>query len=124
MPSGAGTVSAMDVVYNLLLVLHLVGWAMVLGSVLVAFREPKVSPGALHGILGALVAGLAMVGLASADVAGPDPNDPKVAVKLVIALVVAFLVWRGTRKPAAVTAGYLGAIAVLTVANVAIAVFW
>lgn len=114
----------MEIVYNLLLVLHLVGWAIVLGATLTSFRAPKVSAGSMHGILTALVAGLAMVGLASADVAGPAPDNAKVAVKLVIALVVAFLVWRGTRKPAAVSAGYLGVIATLTVANIAIAVLW
>ena|SRR5690625_3112544 len=114
----------MDVVYNLLLVLHLIGWAIVLGATLVSFREPVVSKGSMHGILTALVAGIAMVGLSSADVAGPDPNHMKIGVKLVIALVVAVLVWRGTRKPSSVTAGYLGAIAVLTVANIGIAVLW
>src|SRR5690625_126140 len=114
----------MDVVYNLFLVLHLIGWAIVLGATLVAFREPKVYSGSLHGILTALVAGVVMMGLGSADVAGPDPNNAKMTVKLVIALVVAFLVWRGIRKPAAVNTGYLGAIAVLTVANIGIAVFW
>lgn len=114
----------MDVVYNLLLVLHLLGWAIVLGATLVAFRQPTVFNGSLHGILTALVTGVAMVGLGSADVAGPEPNNTKIAIKLVIALVVAVLVWRGIRKSDAVTTGYLGAVAVLTVANVAIAVLW
>lgn len=114
----------MDVVYNILLILHLIGWAIVLGATLVSFREPVVSTGSWHGILTALVAGIAMVGLGSADVAGPEPDNVKIAVKLVIALVVAVLVWRGTRKPDSVTVGYLGAIAVFTVANIGIAVLW
>lgn len=114
----------MDVVYNLLLVLHLIGWAIVLGATLVSFREPRVPTASMHGILTALITGLAMVGVASAEVAGPEPNNAKVAVKLIIALVVTVLVWRGIRTPARVSAGYLGAIAVATVVNIAIAVFW
>jgi hypothetical protein len=46
-----------------------------------------------------------------------------VAVKLVVALVVAVLVWRGRRQES-VTTGYLGAIAGLTVLNIAVAVLW
>ena len=45
----------MDVVYNLLLVLHLIGWAIVLGATLVSFREPKVPTASMHGILTALI---------------------------------------------------------------------
>ena len=114
----------MDLVYNLLIVLHLLGWAIVLGGALVNLRTPKIATGVLHGILTALVTGILMVGIASAGIAGHDPNTTKVAVKLVVALVVAALVILGIRKPSRVTTGYLGAIAGLTALNVAIAVLW
>ena len=52
-----------------------------------------------------------------------DVNHVKIAVKLVVALVVGVLVWRG-RKQSSLTTGYLGAIAGLTVLNIAIAVLW
>ena len=45
----------MDLVYNVLVVLHLIGWAIVLGGTLVNLRTPKIATGVLHGILTALV---------------------------------------------------------------------
>lgn len=114
----------MEFLYHLLLVLHLLGWAIVLGGVLVNLRSAKIPKGVLHGILTALVTGLLMVGLASASDELRDPDNAKVAVKLVIALVVTALVVYGVRKPRKVTTGYLGAIAGLTAVNVAVAVFW
>jgi len=114
----------MDLVYSLLIVLHLVGWAIVLGGTLVNLRTPKIATGVLHGILTALVTGLALAGIASAGLAGHGPDPAKLAVKLVVALVVTALVVLGVRKPARVTTGYLAAIAGLTVVNVAVAVIW
>ena len=112
----------MTVVLNLLLVLHLVGWAMVLGGVLAHMKKPVLPVGALHGILTALVTGILMTGILSAGLAGDPPNNLKVGIKLVVALVVAALVFVGRRTPAKVTAGFLGAIAGLVVLNVGIAV--
>ena len=114
----------MDLVYQLLIVLHLVGWAIVLGGTLVNLRTPKIATGVLHGILTALVTGLALAGIASAGLAGHAPDPAKLAVKLVVALVVTALVVLGVRRPARVTTGYLAAIAGLTVVNVAVAVLW
>jgi hypothetical protein len=113
-----------ETLYRLLLVLHLLGWAIVLGGVLVTMRSRKLPKGALHGILTALLTGVLMVGLAESSDDLRDPDMTKIAVKLVIALVVTGLVLWGVRKPAKVTTGLLGAIAALTVANVAIAVLW
>ncbi|MGN8246559.1 hypothetical protein ACTHAM_000223 [Cellulomonas soli] len=114
----------MDIVYRLLVVLHLIGWAIVLGGTLVNLRTPKIAAGVLHGVLTALVTGILLVGIASAGLAGHEPNTTKVAVKLLVALAVTALVLVGTRRPEKVTTGYLGAIAGLTVTNVAIAVLW
>lgn len=114
----------MDLLYKILLVVHLIGWAMVLGGVLTRFKNPGVPAGALHGALTALVTGVAMVGLASADVVDEDLDSTKIAVKLVILLVVLGLVVVGRRRPERVTVGWLGAIAGLVVTNVAIAVIW
>ena len=115
----------MHLVYELLVVLHLLGWAIVLGGTLVSLRQPRIAPGVLHGMLTALVTGIALAGLASAGGwTDHEPSSTKLAVKLVIALVATVLVVRGVRKPAVVTAGYLGAIAGLVVVNVGIAVLW
>jgi hypothetical protein len=114
----------MDIVYGILLVLHLVGWAIVLGGSLAGLRSVTLYQGTVHGILTALITGILMVGLASAGVAGGDPNNIKIGVKLVIALAVTGLVIYGSRNSEKVTKGYLAAIAGLTVVNVAIAVLW
>jgi len=115
----------MDVVYGLLVVLHLVGWAIVLGGCLVTLRQPAFPKGALHGALTALVTGIVMVGLRSAEVGGPEPPDnAKIGVKLVVALVVTALVWYGTRKPEKVTRGLVGATLGLTLVNILVAVLW
>jgi hypothetical protein len=113
----------MDTLYDILLVLHLLGWAIVLGGAVVSLRTPVIPRGMLHGILTALVTGVLMVGLASSGLAADEPDNIKIAVKLLIALAVTVLVVLGGRRER-VTTGYLGAIAGLTAVNVAIAVLW
>jgi len=115
----------MTVVFRLLLVVHLLSWAVVLGAVVTSFRgTPRLPKGTLHGVLGALVTGIAMAGLASAGVVGREPEPAWMAVKLLVALVITGLVVYGTRNPDKVTRGTLGAVAGLTVVNVAVAVLW
>ncbi|MBD8060253.1 hypothetical protein IC607_14900 [Cellulomonas sp. JH27-2] len=114
----------MKTLLHILLVLHLLGWAIVLGGVLVSMRPPKLPKGVLHGILTALVTGVLMVGIAESSDTIDDPDMAKITVKLLVALVVTALVIVGVRKPAKVTTGLLGAIAGLTALNVAIAVLW
>lgn len=109
----------MDIVHGIFLVLHLLGWAMVLGGALAGMKSGKLTDGAFHGILTALVTGVVLTGLL-----GSDANHVKIAVKLVIALVVTALVILGRRRPQKVTTGYLGGIAGLVVVNVCLAVLW
>lgn len=113
----------MTVLYNVLLVLHLVGWAIVLGGTVTNIRKPRIAPGVLHGALTALVTGILMVGLAE----GPldyDVNHVKVAVKLIIAALVTVLVILAGRRKDGPTSGAVGLIAGLTVVNIAVAVLW
>lgn len=111
----------MEFVKGILVVVHLLGWALVLGGVATRMRKPELSPGTWHGILTALVTGVLLTGLAEM---GDDPvNHIKIACKLVVAIVVAVLIWRGRRQES-VTTGYLGAIAGLVAVNVALAVLW
>ena len=116
----------MKILLEILLVLHLLGWAIVLGGTLLNLRTPRIVPGVLHGMLTALVTGIAMIGLLSSGaIDGEDaPNNVKFAVKLVIALVATALVVLGNNRPERVTRGLLGAIAGLVVVNVSIAVLW
>lgn len=118
----------MTVVLGILLVLHLLGWAIVLGGSLAAMRSPRLVPGMLHGILTALVTGIAMTGLHESGALGSGDDEKlvmaKIAVKLVVALAVTALIVIGTRQPSKVTTRFLGAVAGLTTLNVAIAVLW
>lgn len=111
----------MGIVTGILVVLHLLGWALVLGGLATRMRKPEIPAGVLHGALTALVTGILLVG--AIEMGGGDVNQVKIAVKLLVAIAVVVLVWRGQRQPG-VTTGYLGAIAGLTVLNVVIAVLW
>src|SRR5690625_943068 len=113
----------MDIVFNIILVFHLLGWALVLGGAIFGLREEKMSKGMLHGILTALIAGILMLGMIESGVMGWEPDHIKYGVKLVIALVVTGMVIVGGRKDK-VSQGFPGGIAALTVANVVIAVLW
>jgi hypothetical protein len=113
----------MTVVYYLLLFLHLVGWAIVLGGTVTNLRTPRLAPGVLHGVLTALVTGVLMTGVAEMGDGLPDLSYPKIGTKLVIAVAVTALVVVASRKKEP-SRGLIGAIAALTTLNVAIAALW
>lgn len=116
----------MDVVVGILVVLHLLGWAIALGAVVATMGEPKILGGVLHGLYLALLTGLffaAFSGMA-ADTWYHPLDYAKIGVKLAILLAVIAMAILGKRQPERVTRGYLGAIAGLIVVNVFIAVLW
>ena len=107
---------------GILLVIHRIGWALVLGATLTNLRPPRIANGVTHGALTALVAGILLVGVA--EMGDGDVNNVKIAVKLVVALAVTGLAFYGARREEKVTTGLVGAIAGLTVLNIAVAVLW
>lgn len=113
----------MDFARDLLLVLHIIGLASIIGGFLVQTRSARkrIEPAMLHGALTALVTGVLLVGVA--EMRDVDVNHIKIGVKLVVALVVAVLAWRG-RKAEAVSTGTWGAVGGLALLNVVLAVFW
>jgi hypothetical protein len=120
----------MDVVYNLILILHFIGLASVVGGFLVQMksREKGVNPAMLHGALTQLVTGLLLVGLPEMGVALPYESwdgwdHSKIAVKLVLTVIIAVLAVIGRRKAGAQT-GLWAAIGALSIANIFIAVLW
>lgn len=120
----------MDFVYSLILILHFIGLASVVGGFLVQMRSPQkgVNPAMLHGALTQLVTGLLLVGLPEMGVALPHDgweswDHAKIAVKLVITIVITVLAFVGRRKPLPQT-GLWGAIGALSIANIVIAVLW
>ncbi len=114
----------MEILYKVFLVLHFIGWAIVLGGLFASLKSPGVYKGVFHGALTAVVAGIVMVGIASGSDAVADPNNTKIAVKLIVALVVAALAFVANKEGKKVSPGVKYRIAGLTIANILVAVFW
>lgn len=112
----------MELVYDVLVILHFVGLAALLGGFLVQMStSPRVVNRAMvDGALTQLVTGLALVGIAEAAL-DEDLNHVKIGVKLAVLLVIVVLVWANRRR-AAVPTGVWAGIGGLTLANIAIAV--
>ncbi len=115
----------MEIVYHVVVVLHLLGMAAIVGSWLAVVRAPRMMPGFFHGALTQLVTGLALVGMLEADVVTRDEvlDHAKIGVKLAVALVVTVLVWVN-RKREHVPRGVVHTIGGLALFNVVVAVFW
>lgn len=115
----------MQFVYNLIVILHFIGLASLLGGFLVQMSsaEKGVNPAMLHGALTQLVTGLLMVGLIESGAVDEEANMTKISVKLGIVVVITVLAFIGRRKqpPQVALWGIIGA---LTLANVVIAVLW
>lgn len=113
----------METLRLVLLFLHILGFAALLGGLLAQARAPEKSvTGVMRDGAGtAFLAGLLLVGVLEA---GDDAvNHAKIAVKFAIGLVIVVLVMANARKeriPHGLWAGLL----LLSVANVAVAVFW
>ena len=113
----------MDFVRHLLLFLHLLGMASLLGGALVQLRDriQVVNSAMLHGVITQIVTGLLLVGVLEGQ---DEPVDhAKIGVKLAVALVIGVLCWVNRRKESIPPGLFMG-ITLLTVANVAVAVFW
>lgn len=113
----------METLRLVLLFLHILGFAALIGGLLVQARssEKSVNAAMRDGAGTAFLAGLALVGVLEAG--DTDVDHAKVGVKLVIGLVVLGLVMANLRKPRIPDGLYWGLLA-LSVANVAVAVFW
>jgi hypothetical protein len=114
----------MDFVKDLFVLLHLVGMAAVVGGWLAVVRAPKIIPAILWGARAQVLTGLVLVGIL--EMGDDEVNNPKIGVKLLVALAVAACAEiaaarqkRGEPNPTLVNAA--GALAVL---NTAIAVLW
>ena len=116
----------MHLVYQLVTLVHLVGFAALLGGCLVQFRavEPEVNKTMLVGAWTQVVSGLALATLLELGAGSPDPvNHAKLGVKLAIAAIVLLLVAKN-RKFQSIPRGLWALIAGLTLVNAAIAVLW
>lgn len=118
--------AVMQIVFELLVVLHFVGLAALLGGVITQMSAPEkvVNRAMLDGALTQLVTGVAMVGLAETALPeeGDELNMAKIGAKLLILVVILVLVWVNRKRPA-IPVGLWAAIGLLTLTNVVIAVF-
>ena len=113
----------METLRQILLVIHILGFAALIGGLIVQAGSPErvVNAAMRDGVGTAFLAGIALVGVLQADDA--DVNNAKIAVKGLIGLLLLILVMANARKeriPNGLWAGLL----VLSVANVCVAVFW
>ncbi|WP_380167251.1 hypothetical protein [Jannaschia sp. R86511] len=113
----------MTILYGVLVVVHLIGMAGVVGGWMSAVREPRIVPAMVHGALTALVTGLLLVGLSYPVFDGDNIDNAKITVKLVVALAIAVLVWVNRGKDG-IPKGLLHGIGGLALVNVAVAVLW
>ncbi len=113
----------MDLARQGLLFVHVLGFAALLGGLLVQLGtgDKRVLPAMRDGVGAAFLAGLFLVGILEA---GDAPVDhAKIVVKFGIGLVLLVLVLANMRKPR-IPDGLFYGLLVLSVANVAVAIFW
>lgn len=116
----------MEILKNVLLVLHIIGFAGIVAGVM--SQMPKVREGVakingaiLHSSWLMLATGLGLVGMVYA--VGGQPNNAKIGVKLAVLVAILIIAIINKRKPS-VGMGVLGTIAGLSVLNVVLAVMW
>lgn len=116
----------MEIVKNIILVLHLLSFAALFGLAMGQLKpalqgEGKISKGMVHSALSLLITGLALVGMVYAT--GGTPNNFKIAVKTLVLLVIFALVLMG-RKKDKIGPVYIGNVTGLLMTNVVLAVMW
>ncbi len=113
----------MEILRLFLLFLHLLGFAALFGGLVVQAKDPEKSVNAAmrDGVGTAFLAGLLLVGVLEAG--DEEVNHTKIAVKFTIGLVLLVLVMANTRK-ASIPRGLWAGLLLLSVANVAVALFW
>lgn len=115
----------MNIVYNIVVFLHIVGAAMIVGIWIGQMKKPTVHPRQFDGAMLQLLTGIVLMGLIPA--LDMDANYAKLGIKLVIALAVGVLAFIGRRKYKAgqpVSPGLAHAVGGLALLNIAIATIW
>jgi hypothetical protein len=115
----------MIIVYNIMVFLHIVGAAMIVGIWIGNMKKPTVHPRQFDGAALQILTGIAMMGLIPA--LDMDANYAKLGVKLAIALVVVVLAFIGRRKfkkGEPISKGLAHSVGGLALLNVAIATLW
>lgn len=118
----------MSFIFSVILVLHFLGLASLIGGFLVQIKtSPRVVNTAMaHGVLLQLITGVLLVGLKypmhAADPSSPLPDNLKIAIKLLVTIAVAIVVFTN-RKKDSISNGTWATIGGLSILNVIVAVF-
>ena len=88
--------NGMEILREVLLTLHLIGMAIIVGGYFTVIRSPRVLPGMLHASYLQLVTGLLLVGLA--EMGGGQVDHMKIGIKLVVAILVTVFAFLGNRQ--------------------------
>ncbi|TNC42833.1 hypothetical protein [Mumia zhuanghuii] len=113
----------METLRLVLLVIHFLAWAFVIGAWASRLRTPvPIAKGVWHAAATALVTGLLLVGVREMDDLPVD--NTKIGVKLVVAIAVTVLAVLSTRKGDRAPVWMAHAVGGLAVLNVFIAVLW
>ena len=113
----------MEILRLVLLFLHVLGFAALLGGLVVQARDTdkRVNSAMRDGIGTAFLTGLLLVGVLEAGDTAVDHT--KIAVKFAVALVLLVLVMANVRKPSIPQGLWVGLL-LLTVLNIGVAIFW
>lgn len=117
----------MDLVYDVVVIAHLLGMAALVGGWFAVVKEPRVTSLMLWGARLQIITGLVLVGLAEGvDSLDKDPDHAKIGLKLLIALaVVAFAeISHGRGRRGRAEPGLASAAGWLAVVNVVVAAAW
>ncbi|WP_040164437.1 hypothetical protein [Microbacterium gorillae] len=117
---------ALEVIKNVVLALHIIGVASLLGGMLTQMKAmktgtTKIVPAIFHGAWTMLATGIILVGMDYP--LGHPPNNIKISVKLLL-LIVIFVISFMNKKKDKLASWVLPTLMVLTIANIVIATTW
>ncbi|QHK18834.1 hypothetical protein GU243_02510 [Pseudarthrobacter psychrotolerans] len=117
----------MTIVFSILVFLHIVGAAMIVGYWIATIKEPTVHPRQRDGAFLQLLTGVAMMGMITIPELNMHANYFKLGIKFAIGVAVAVLAVIGSRKVKKgepVSTGLAHGVGGLALLNVAIATLW
>ncbi|GAB2925970.1 hypothetical protein GCM10027280_11570 [Micromonospora polyrhachis] len=112
----------MEALRLVLLYVHLIGFALLLGGGIAQYVTGRLRINAAM-LWGAIIQVISGIGLAAPLRDGNEPSPAKLATKLVLALAIFVMVFF-SRKREEVNRGHFLAIVGLTLVTAAVAVFW
>lgn len=87
----------MEILRDVLVFIHLLGMAIIIGAYFANMRAPRVVAGMLHGAYLQLATGLLLVAVLEFT-EGVEVNHMKIGIKLLLAILVAVFAFLGRRR--------------------------